>query len=204
MICFCNSCYAPLNSHYEYARAFNNLACQCLFSTRRRCHEFVWILSQFCLFPLLISALESVSFGESAPFFFRKHLHSSRVWIRTHLTRKCCKSHFIMDKCGCLQSSRRALNRPLPQLKTSSRLLVPVCGLRVWTQRATRTLTVTYLTPTWVSRLAKEPIIFVQPTLPASGDNISHSELLTATLATPAPLWSLLSFTLLFVSGDTI
>lgn len=131
MICFCNSCYAPLNPHYEYARAFNNLACQCLFSTRRRCHEFVWILSQFCLFPLLIFALESVSFGESAPFFFRKHLHSSRVWIRTHLTRKCCESHFIMDKCGCLQSSRRALkgrclSRRLPPV-SSSLSVVCVC-----------------------------------------------------------------------------
>lgn len=39
--------YHSLNYHSEYAKAFNNLTCQCLFSTSRCDDEFVWILSQF-------------------------------------------------------------------------------------------------------------------------------------------------------------
>lgn len=62
--------YCSLNYHSEYASAFNNLTHQCLFSTCPSWNEFVWILSQFCLFPLLIlhvffPPLESVSFEET-------------------------------------------------------------------------------------------------------------------------------------------
>lgn len=63
--------YCSLHYHSEYASAFNNWTRQCLFSTYPSWNEFVWILSQFCLFPLLISyvffsPLESVWFEVTA------------------------------------------------------------------------------------------------------------------------------------------
>lgn len=69
--------YYSVNYHSEYAKAFNNWTRRCLFSTCHSGSEFVWILYQFCLFPLLIlhvffPRLESVPCEETVFWSWNK------------------------------------------------------------------------------------------------------------------------------------